>query len=367
MCAALTLYALSNHIYAGTVSLVQIPDPPGFLQQFRATGRFFWPVTYVILVASVVVAAKRLPFKIALTVLILTSAMQFDDMAIYRQNMRDGLVPSWPWSFDKPRAIDLLSHSQKLSIRPKFYCGSRAYTEPALAELLVLASKTLIPVDTFFAARQPRAMTCPADDAALQPGELRVYTKGFEDRALQLPDPGATCHLLQEFTVCTRHTALLDGLPPISLNALPVIETGKPLAASSPPASPFLPSGWGPPEPAGRWTIGRSAKITGRLAPQNSGRIKLHLTGFALSPTAGGEQTVTLISNGEILASWRLADRQSAALDAIVAPTQSRTLALQLRIAKPVRPADRAIDGDMRPLGFFLQTIEFDNADPSQR
>ncbi len=79
--AALILIALSTKIYVGNYLVVAIKGSPHILEQMRSSGRFFWPVTYLILIGATVVAMRYLPAALSLPLLALAAALQVADTA----------------------------------------------------------------------------------------------------------------------------------------------------------------------------------------------------------------------------------------------------------------------------------------------
>ena len=78
----LTLFAASGTAYLGPYRLLHIEDIPAFVQQFRTTGRFFWPVAYALLIGAVTVVARGLP-RAAAALLLAAVAVQ---AAVMRQH-----------------------------------------------------------------------------------------------------------------------------------------------------------------------------------------------------------------------------------------------------------------------------------------
>lgn len=82
VCLTLFLYALSNKITFADRVLFEIPLPM-FLENafnvFRSSGRMFWPVTYVLMIASIAIIVKANHFKTASIVLFIAVAIQFLD------------------------------------------------------------------------------------------------------------------------------------------------------------------------------------------------------------------------------------------------------------------------------------------------
>jgi len=84
MAALLFLLGLSTHVTMGTHVLFDYrwPDPiQHILEIFRASGRFVWPLYYLILILSVATLANRLRPSFAIPALILIISLQIIDLA----------------------------------------------------------------------------------------------------------------------------------------------------------------------------------------------------------------------------------------------------------------------------------------------
>jgi len=84
----MAIFALSNKVAFGSIELFTIPLPDWlmrFLTTFRSSGRFFWPLGYLIIFAVLVLAARRLKPVVATTlVLILAFAQIYDEQRGWR-------------------------------------------------------------------------------------------------------------------------------------------------------------------------------------------------------------------------------------------------------------------------------------------
>ncbi len=61
-CVVMALFALSPTVTAGSRVLVDLDGPwSGPLAVFRSSGRFAWPLAYVLVISAVVTLARRLP------------------------------------------------------------------------------------------------------------------------------------------------------------------------------------------------------------------------------------------------------------------------------------------------------------------
>jgi hypothetical protein len=84
----LTAWALSNRVYLGSYLLFSYPLPKFLLHTvldwFRADGRFFWPVAWMIIGLGVAGNFTALRPRIALTVSVVALALQFADLSLLR-------------------------------------------------------------------------------------------------------------------------------------------------------------------------------------------------------------------------------------------------------------------------------------------
>ena len=362
ICVVMFLFALSNRIYAGSFLLLDFRAPPDFIQQFRATGRMFWPVAYVLLVGSVVIVMKCMPGRRAFSLLIAVAVLQFVDTADYRAAVKDHARNTQPWLFDMPKARVLLENSQHLTIRPRFYCGASIYSEPALAQFLVLASSYHIPVDSFFSARPTADVACDASPQLLASGELRLYVADMAVSDATLPDSDANCRAFGQFIACTLDHRLLAGLPSLAASRVKYAELNTVLTAANPSYAGYFTAGWQQPEAAGRWTDGANAHVAVRLPSLAGARVRVRLAGFALAAHAGQTQQLSLQINGTLVEKWSLHDTAPSELVADVVVPSDNVVNLVLHVAEPVRPIDRGINNDPRVLGFFLNSVKFEMA-----
>jgi hypothetical protein len=96
----LTLWAVGWSAYAFKTHLYDLPKPSGDLAEtiggFRAHGRFFWAVGYLLLALAVTWTAK-LPRKVGLSVLVAALALQAVDTSNLRHAVRQVFAePDWP-------------------------------------------------------------------------------------------------------------------------------------------------------------------------------------------------------------------------------------------------------------------------------
>ena len=140
-CVALTLFALSNRIYAGNHLLLDLGPAPRLLEQFQSTGRFFWPVGYAIVLAGVIAASRLKPRPLALGLLIGAAALQFVDMTFMREWVHDTMRAPYEWQPETPALRALLDKYESFVLAPRIGCGSVGGPYLVAEDLVLVASE----------------------------------------------------------------------------------------------------------------------------------------------------------------------------------------------------------------------------------
>ncbi|WP_346832800.1 DUF6311 domain-containing protein [Pseudomonas abietaniphila] len=164
--ALFTCYALSNSIYMGTrqIAVISYPDFMTTLtSQFRASGRFFWPVGYTLLIFSLLTLYRRFPGKVLIPVMLVLLCIQVGDLKMQRANFKAGLnrpytplLTSSAWDAQTGNGVN------KLYFYPKFRCG-KFDSLTTLMPVMKYAAMHHIKMNTGYIARhQP-----PCDEHSL--------------------------------------------------------------------------------------------------------------------------------------------------------------------------------------------------------
>ena len=174
---ALTLLALSFRVGFGGRVVLDLGAPPAILDQFRASGRFFWPVGYAALVGMAVLLA-RIPRTGPVLVLLL-GLVQWVDAAPNRAAMAAWASQRLPWSVDAAALRPMIAEARAITILPSWTCipPEGHATRERVQELLLLASERAVPVNTMQLARwrtPPRCSDAATAAEPLTPGELRL-------------------------------------------------------------------------------------------------------------------------------------------------------------------------------------------------
>jgi hypothetical protein len=121
-----------------------------------------------------------------------------------------------------------------------------------------------------------------------------------------------------------------------------------------------LVSGWGLPEPTGRWTVGREATVAWRVAGEASD-LDLLIDGYAFLHEAAPSLDVEVWADDRLNATlhfqWAETQPQPARVR-LQRPRANRgILFVSLLIRTPCSPAKLGISGDQRALGLYVQKL----------
>lgn len=194
----LTALAVSFQVGFGGRIVLDLGKPPGVLEQFRASGRFFWPVGYGLLLAGMLLLARLRP-----VLCLLAGLVQFADAAPLRAAIAGWAQAHPAWSLDAPALRAELASAQSLTLLPSWPCvppRDTAGTHGLILEVLVLASERAVPASTMYVARWREAPACRDEALAaapLAPGELRLILPAAQPALAPLvPEGAARCRPL---------------------------------------------------------------------------------------------------------------------------------------------------------------------------
>jgi hypothetical protein len=274
---ALTLFALSNRIYVGSQLVARLPfqDLPvlsSLTSIFRSSGRFFWPVSYLVAILSIVVIARQMKRSHLLAILAAALCLQAYDQW---PNIRRTQIAN----SSEVDALDINlwssavgSHSE-VSIHPDYYCIDPA-KHPLVTQLQFLAVRHNLPVNAAYINRKSpdcgtRFPVHTLGELATTADPLVVIFNKRSSRQLLKKDAakGFDCRELPYAFVCARETNSETIQQMGEAITDPVIPLGMELSVlGDDPGVGFLASGWSIPEPAIRWAEGDTTSIVGDLA-----------------------------------------------------------------------------------------------------
>jgi hypothetical protein len=357
--AAMTVFALSDKMYVGHHRFLHIRFVPAVAEQFRATGRFFWPVAYVVLLAGVLVAARSLSRTAAAALLALAVMLQVADTAPLRNGLWTAGHAGTAWQIDTAKLGPIFAAHDHLTLWPTFGCGGFVEDNPTM-QVLLLASQTTMVTNTMFSARTHEAAVCDAStvlEKPLEPGELRVVTHMAE--RMLVPDFERDCRVSGTLMLCARDASGWTDLPP----AVPVsVPVGTEMSPVDPRLIAVLEGDWSIPVPQGIWSSGNLPALDFALPPGVGAGAVLTLRAQGFAATAGGTQPINVLANGVPIAHWLLHDMAPTTVQATLPASISSPVLVQMRVASPARPVDRGMNADVRRLGILLLGLRLDPA-----
>jgi|GEM_PF-929609 len=183
----LFVYALSDEIYAGQQLILSYP---AWLtkyvvligQYLRASGRFFWPVGYLILFTSlfgVLSSGKKWTvwFTLAMLIIQVVDVPELNYQKFMIENTKNELnLPRQTWE-------KLFSGKRELYILPAWNCGGSREIPP----LQMLAAKNHVLINTAYAARQsPNCKRKTNDDRIdITEGTVHFYTSSITRKQVE--------------------------------------------------------------------------------------------------------------------------------------------------------------------------------------
>ena len=212
----LFVLALSNKIFIGTSQVLDLGPAPRLLDQFRSSGRFFWPIGYALLVGAIAVVWTRLRPGLAVPVLAVAVVLQWIDTQPMRERTFRKLNPQTvSQHFKRKLWVSMIGEHRKFAVIPSPDCGGK---KDAL-ELLWYASVSATPANDMYLARRKRNLTECSRETSLKDrpmnGELLVLLtpllkKGIEQ---ETRDHGAFCRTFQGGMACsTRWSEFTEDL-----------------------------------------------------------------------------------------------------------------------------------------------------------
>jgi hypothetical protein len=203
---ALTALAASFRVGFGERIVLDLGPPPAALEQFRASGRFFWPVAYALLIGAFALLARLGRAGPALC--LVAGLLQFADAAPLRSAMAHWAGAREPWRIDAPALRAALADSQRLTLLPSWPCIDHATGGESFAtllEVLALASERPVPASTMYVARwrtPPQCRDAALAAAPLAGGELRLFLPAALPLLALVPEGSARCGAIGPLVAC---------------------------------------------------------------------------------------------------------------------------------------------------------------------
>lgn len=210
-----TAYALSNLVYYGTHLVISV-NYPSFMglitSQFRASGRFFWPVGYCVVIFAIATLYKKLGSFLFAGCMVVLVLLQVSDLSKMRHQFvdvskRPAAVVLSQSEWDQQATSDI----QYLYFFPKFRCGRSDLILYTLMPTMRYAAVHNIKINTGYVARANSNCSedsTKAEIATSAPNHsLYVFVKGDlpqveQVKALFPADRQPTCKEIDFAHIC---------------------------------------------------------------------------------------------------------------------------------------------------------------------
>jgi hypothetical protein len=413
-CLALTLFAVSNKIAVGGANLVEVPLPGSVLrvcETFRSSGRFFWPVYYLLFLTGLAGVICRTSARRALGICGAALAIQLadgwpDGLAEMRQALGPQ-APTWTTPLQDEAWDVVVNRYRRIRFAPAALFGFIDDDFDAYMAFGYLGATNRMPMNSGMFARYDgrkvgeqirdsieRLRRCDLDREA-------IYVFRSNDPQLWLDALRAARGTDHGFGIVDGYRVLAPhwmSFPEASgLSLLPAEEflarleepAAPPATAESagPPPRPKprpaelspggsaeftfgnegnagarLGPGWSHQESWGTWSDGDQATIVLPCVAPAGAAVVLTIDGHAYVNERHPRQTIRVVVNGDTLAdeTYTLADTGGRRTIVVPAETAARTpgqLTIGLTFPDAAAPATLGLGDDSRRLGIHLGFI----------
>jgi hypothetical protein len=131
-------------------------------RQFRASGRFAWPLVYVVTLAAIAGLFRFYPRRVALVLAAAAAVVQFVDLAPLRRGIQQNIACSSVIETEYRPWRPFFEHAAALHVFP--YYGCPGYDPGRTLILQVLAAERGIPFNTAYFSRGDYRCPSPAED-----------------------------------------------------------------------------------------------------------------------------------------------------------------------------------------------------------
>ena len=375
-CIAFTLLALSVRVTFADHVLFTLPVPKfvfNLLAAFRASGRLFWPVHYLLVLAAVAGVVIAVPSAMTRRAILAAAlVIQYFDLVPLRDAVATAALAPHAnplVSNDWQQAVERHRH---LAILPAIQCGAEwspggLEAWPYFARLVARSGATLNSAYLGRISLKTKALDCwDAPPRLVHDGPRRDTAYVLDDRLAAsislLPHLSHYCRRVDGFNLCTFDPARAGESPMLANTVAPVYLLGTELWSEKPtPRSLLLTNidtvrGWG------RWTLGKIASIDFRIArvPQRALRLDVEIENVNAIRSYPRQRALVSV-NGHTIAQlgFSFAERRAERSIAIPATLVRSGPLNEIRLELPdaVAPRDLGINLDPRLLAIYIHRL----------
>jgi hypothetical protein len=373
LCLLFLAYAASNRIAWGSSLLWQYEVPEIMLPltaTFRASGRFAWPVIYLLQIGILVTVLTRFPKRIALSLVFGGLLMQSVELATASQFFRERWREPWMAPLASNFWPDAAQRYRRIARNEPKTDGPDPLTLLAAHYGMSINSGHLARVSQKRLDMVRQQMVQEVQSGSFRSDTLYVFdSEATWQQASNRAGSGALALAIDDQYIlapnwCMRHQHCDIEAYKRS------IEISKPVTIDfrlNGSAMPFQGVGWSQPEKSGTWTDGNLAilHLPIQTAGGQSRHLRLWFTVFIEGKARA--QHIAITANGNSVANWEFRPGNSVIARDITIPAnalQGDHLTLEFRLPDAISPLHAGIGNDGRQLAMFMQSIDimaFDN------
>jgi hypothetical protein len=376
-----TLVALTNRLSLGPWQLV-IPLPETVLTMLsvvRASGRFFWPVIYLVFLLTFLIAVRTYGERRAGAVLAVCLVIQIADTSAAWHNIRDTkmVTPSSRWGNLGDNAFWSSASKHYANIRtvPQG-TGLIRWNEVSLAAAnngMGTTAATLARIDPMKWANTKKETAADIESGTYKQDSIYVLDNGWALRALFSLDPSRDMLTrVDGLNVLAPDYGRCGDCPPLKplqiSNFVAEVPMGTDILFSAAGAGAIsLLGGWSTPEPWGTWTDGKNSHLILPLpAGADTKPMRLSINAQGLLGKGHPSQTVNVSVNDVTVGQIRFDNVHNRGSRTLPVPLSVLTRGRQgiidvsFEIEQPVRPTDLGMGPDNRELGMGLIAMRLD-------
>ena len=348
------IFALSNRVILGGLALPAIPLPrglDGLVNQLRASGRFFWPLAYLLPVLALAVLARARHRQAVGALLAGLVLLQAADLARLDGMLRTTFRAPMPAAFDPAPLRQPGLAGRTMTLHPPLACTRPGGWPLDFSQLAMAAMRAGMrveggPVSRLIGGRSCEAARGDALAALRDRDGLHVFLAGQWPEALLLRAAAESSCRGFEMGLACGDPGLVAGFPRPPPAPPPPLQAGVARSfAAGGDGLRLLGTGWSMPEGWGVRFVAPTAELVLPVPARREGpaRLTLRLRG----PAAPG-RTVIVEAGGRELAREPVAGRSGITL--AVPPEALEDGLLTLRLVVPPAGGD-AVDDHQRDLG----------------
>jgi len=354
---------------------MNLPDDLPLFGTFRASGRFIWFPTYLLLIWAIVSLAKGPGRPIAVAVVALSLAVQLWDLRPAMAVLRKQYATAEGEMFPSPFWASAESQYSRLALWPA------QEDNPAALRAGFLAKRHGWSINVAHLARYDVS----AAAAAANRLDREVFDGRWRSDTLYLITDGSLADYLHAWKDDNAVTPFVmgevDGVVVVAPRwdgcreacGMHEMTSPRPRSATLPGSgvmdfsrdgnsAPFRKFGWSDGEGGGRWTVGSAALLSfARPAAAGDGLVvHIRATPF-LAPGLDAQEITTFVNGRRVAKSLLDGPRLETPLEIDVPGrllTGSDTVDVLFRISDPTDPASAGVSDDIRALGLFVRTIK---------